>query len=192
MVSLPSRIFKRFDIAYNSQKFNPFFLERMAYAQWNNTAPFIRGPFIQGQQEKDEYGYWGVAGEIEHSLRYFMKPHKIIVFGNDVKNTENPYLLTRCWLHATQQENRALVFMERVKFTHPLHLHHYTTAINNNSWLPTDWNAIESATEITQELTRNDKPYQGFYTITMQIRSTHAKMEDILKPTPCSAIRPRH
>jgi hypothetical protein len=170
MVSLQPRIFKRLDIAYNFQNFHPFFLERMAHAQWTNKVPFIRGPFIEGNQEIKEYDYWRVAGEIERGLRYFMKPHKMIVFGNDVKNTQNPFLLTRCWLNVTPQENRALVFMERIKFTHPLHLHHYTTAINNNSWLPTDWNAIESATEITQEVMPNNKPYQGCYTIRMQIR----------------------
>jgi hypothetical protein len=157
MSNLSARVFKRLDIAYNSHKLNEFFLEQLAHAQWKNKAPFIHGPFMEVKENKEEYGYWDLANNIEHSLRYYMKPHRIIVFGNDINNTLKPYILTRCWLNATHHENRALVFMERIQSVHDLYSDNYWRAINNNSWVPTHWSKIQSATQITQSLIPKNK-----------------------------------
>ena len=177
MASLGPRVFKRLDIAYNSLQYNPFFLEQMANVQWNNKAPFIRGPFMEGKNHaNDEYAYWSTAGEIEYALRFYMKPYSIHTFGCDVHNfKEKPALLTRCWLHSTAtatapQTNNVLVFMERLPSLEPLFIQEYWRAINNNSWLPENWSAITKATEIEQTLVLTNKPYEGCYAVQMNLR----------------------
>ena len=111
---------------------------------------------------KDRYGYWGLAGKIDHGMRYFMKPHSIVVFGCDIHDyEEKPALLTRCWLNATPAKNNVLVCMERLPSLDPLYIQKYWVAINNNSWLPKNWNDIVKADSMIQTLVPTDKPYEG-------------------------------
>jgi len=165
------RTFKKLNIAYNSYAFEPFFLERMAYAQWNNKTKhkIISGPFIQFKTAKNKYNYWGVANKIEHSLHYYMKPHKMFVFGNDVDNINKSYLLTRVWRQCLENVNLCLVLMERVEYKND---RDYLIAINNTSWQP-DWqcswekkfSCLENTNELHQEILLTNKPYKNSYEV---------------------------
>ena len=156
------RMFKRLNIAYDAFTFESFFLERMAYVQWRNKPPFTRGPFIRCQTAKEEYDYWTLAGQINHSLDYYMKPHKMLVFGFDVQNTKIPHLMTRVWLQSELDMNFALVIMERIDYTKDKD---YIVAINNSSWRPYNFSKLETANELQQTLLLTNKPYDGCYEV---------------------------
>lgn len=145
------RTFKRLDIAYNSHRYQKFFLERFAYYQWNNTLPFTSGPAVMAEASNDEYDYWKMATDIECTLRYFIKPHKIRVFGNEIDNIAKSHLIVRGWLNATKESNNALILMERINYPQEKD---YMVAINNSEWRPTDWKEIEYATQLQQTLTK--------------------------------------
>jgi hypothetical protein len=145
------RTFKRLDIAYNSERHQKFFLEKFAYYQWNNKLPFTSGPAMMAEPSQDLYDYWSIASQTERSLRYFMKPHKILVFGNEIDNITKSHLLVRGWLNATRESNNALILMERINYPQEKD---YMVAINNSNWRPADWAQIEDATELKQTLTK--------------------------------------
>ena len=161
------RIYKRLDIAYNGHKIHEFLLERMAYPQWHNNQPFISGPNICVELNR-LYNYWNVANQIEYSLRYFMKPHTIHVFGSDVDNLDNPSLLVRTWLNAKEDSNNVLVTMESMKSpiggSNELR---YMEAINNRSWQPDNWNDIANASALHQTLTQTNRPYEGCWEVSI-------------------------
>ena len=128
------RSFRKLDIAFNSERFHPFFLERFANAQWNNkaTPSFVSGPNILLETNlADKYNYWMVAERIECGLRYFMKPHGIAVFGHNLNNVSHSKLLVRTWLNASKKKNNALVLLENVDDVTNEDLHAYMIAVNN-------------------------------------------------------------
>jgi hypothetical protein len=153
------RTFKRLNIAYNSERHQKFFLEKFAYYQWNNKLPFTSGPAIMAEPSQDLYDYWSIASQIECSLRYYMKPHKILVFGNEIDNITKSHLLVRGWLNATKESNNALILMERIDFPKEKD---YMVAINNSEWRPMNLTQIEDAAEIKQTLTK-EPTAQNYY-----------------------------
>lgn len=94
----------------------------------------------------DEYSYWGIAGQIHESMRYYMKPHELLVFGNDIRNTNKSHILSRIWLNSMNNKNSVLVLLERTNIVD----NDYWRQINTRSWQPTDWNAIQRANELHQ------------------------------------------
>jgi hypothetical protein len=157
--------FKRLDIQFNSFTYHPFFLERMAYNQWNNKLPFVSGPFIQVETANDEYKYWSLAGDINESLKYFMKPHRIVVFGDStIKNRKFPHIMSRVWLNAQPNINLCCVFMERIN-TNQESDRKYITAINNSSWRPVKFSDYELKKELQQEVVLTNKPYDGCFEV---------------------------
>ena len=167
------RIFKRLEVAKSSgnEFFHEFFLKRMAYLQWSNAgAQFTSGPLIIAEEGRDEYSYWKTAQEIESSLEYYMKPHKLYIFGNDVKNTNKSHILSRLWLHSNKDINIALVLMERIDYqSDKLNCDKYMTAINNRTWMPLDWSDIEKTSELEQTLVKSDNPYPGCWDLHIRL-----------------------
>jgi hypothetical protein len=145
------RTFKRLNIAYNSDRYQTFFLEKFAYYQWNNKLPFTSGPAIMAEPSSDFYDYWKMAQSIESTLRYYIKPYNICVFGNELDNMSKSHLLVRGWLDATKESNNALILMERINYPQE---NDYMVAINNSEWRPTNWLQIEDATQLQQALTK--------------------------------------
>jgi hypothetical protein len=160
------RTFKRLDIAYNSERHQKFFLEQFAYYQWNNKLPFTSGPAIMAEPSQDLYDYWSIASQTERSLRYYMKPHTIKVFGNEIDNITKSHLLVRGWLNATKESNNALILMERINYPQEKD---YMVAINNSEWRPTDWEEIEHANELTQTLTNTKRQHATFWKTHMNV-----------------------
>jgi hypothetical protein len=147
------------NIAFGSCNPHPFFLERMAYAQWNNKTPFISGPNIA----VDSTDYWTLASRIEHCLEYYMKPYSLTAYGYNIDtecfDNNKPTLLARTWLQSTDKNNRVLLFME------PTDDLDYMVAINNHSWLPSTTEMNGSVKQFKQSLERDTK--KGRWTIHM-------------------------
>ena len=100
------RTFKRLTVALNPHfNYDPFFLTALAYNQWSINPPFSVGPKMCAYAAPEEYSYWGISSTIENTLRYYMKPHKIAIFGNDIQNLEKPQLLVRGWFQCTNKSN---------------------------------------------------------------------------------------
>ena len=127
------RVFKRLETAYNACTAHPFFLERIAYAQWNNKPSFISGPNIA----VDHTNYWRLAGKIGYSMDYYMKSHTMAVFGHNINPNlyTNQSLLARTWLHCTADTNHLLLFVEPINPETDIE---YMISINNCSWMPTE------------------------------------------------------
>jgi hypothetical protein len=96
-----------------------------------------------------EYSYWGIASNIDNTMRYFMKPHKIAIFGHDVMNLEKSQLLVRGWFQCTPESNNLLLLMER--YEHKTD-HKYWFGVNNSSWRIQGWHQIENVTNVNQTL----------------------------------------
>lgn len=171
---LGPRVFRRLGTSLGESKPHDFFLERMATYQLNNKVPFVAGPAIIAEPCKDEYDYWGIARQIETSLRYYMKPYNIHLFGKDERNIELSHLLVRLFLQGTTSFNNALVLMERVDLSNYItvnNVNNYMTAINNRSWQPdnTVWDTLQNKYEIQQTLRVTDEPYPGSWQVNMRL-----------------------
>jgi len=165
------RVFRRLEVAYNSSRPHDFFLDKLAYSQWNNNRPFITGPFMIAETANDTYDYWRIAGEIEHSLKYFMKPYKIGIFGNNVKDITQSNLLVRVYLQGEENSNNVLVLMERINLKKDRDAMNYMVAINNRSWQPNNLDIIKNVSKIRQTLVETDKPYPGSWSVNMKLDS---------------------
>jgi len=165
------RVFHKLNIAYNSYKYHSFFLEQMAYWQWNNKAPHISGPAMLLERSIDQYDYWKFASEIACCLQYYMKPYNIQVFGHNIKYDKEYSLLIRVFLNMTKEYNNALVLMENVGEYKPNNLivNEYMRALNNRSWQPNNWDKITSISRIEQTLHSTDKPYPGSWIVDMKL-----------------------
>ena len=154
-----SRIFERIHIAKcGSTTFHPFFIERFAYKLWNNRSPFLSGPSIIAEPSVKEYGFWTISQTIDNSLRYFMKPHKVLTFAtHDIMDTNRSHILTRAWLNATEESNTAVLLMERIRLPEDTQ---YMEAINNTTWQPDNIDDLENAKELHQSLTLVDTQYK--------------------------------
>ena len=172
MVLYP-RVFKRLDISHSSSlKTHYYYLEKMAYLQHNNnTVPFVSGPLICTNDGSEEYSYWNIAQRIENSLKYYMKPYKMCVFGgDDIKNRDKPLILSRVWLNSNKDINNILILMERITFNdNTINTYKYITAINNRSWQPLNWSEVENTTNIRQTILSSNDPYPGNYKINMNL-----------------------
>jgi hypothetical protein len=156
---LRPRIFKKLEIArlgFGEFSYNKHVLDQFAYYQWNNSSPFVSGPFMFTEKAPEEYTYWGIAQDIEQSMKYFMKPYNIHVFGENEKDVKQGDLLIRGWLNSTKDINNALVLMERVDIEkNKKDVLEYMYAINNRSWQPKNWSEIEKSNTMTQTLIMN-------------------------------------
>lgn len=161
MTSRLPRTFQKLDIAFNSHTYHPFLLERFAYAQWNNTVPFVSGPNIMKMKslKADSYNYWGIAGKIDHGMRYFMKDHATIVYGYNI-GVPHSTLLVRTWLNATEKQNRVLILMENVDGESEYELYRYMVAVNSSSsysWHSNIWARFPD--KLQQTILRTDDNY---------------------------------
>jgi hypothetical protein len=149
---LSPRIFKRIDVAsvpHGHTFYHQFFLEQFAYKMWNSTVPFSSGPVIIAEPSNEEYDYWSIAQRVEGTLRYYMKPSKLIVFERDIHNIAKSHILTRGWLNVSEESNNAVLLMERIDW--PLD-QKYMTSINNASWRPDEWDRLLAAQKLEQTI----------------------------------------
>jgi hypothetical protein len=166
------RVFTKLNIAYNSAvPFHNFYISQLAYLQWVNITPFVSGPSIYANPSPKTYSYWEVGQKIESTFKYFMTPYNIIMFGNDVENTNKSHILSRVWLNASKDLNNALVLMEPINLNSKdnTEVHRYMAAINNRSWRPLVWSDFDKVNSIHQTLVQTDKPYPGSWNVNMRL-----------------------
>lgn len=162
------RTYKRLAIAGNPHMhYDSFFLTALAYNQWSIKPPFSVGPKMCAYAAPEEYSYWSIAENINNTLRFFMKPHKIAIFGHDVKNLSKSQLLVRGWFQCTHESNNLLLIMER--YEHKTDSK-YWVGINNSSWRIQGWPQIENAQQMHQLLTLSNEPCRGSYNVQMELQ----------------------
>ena len=150
------RLFKRLEFTQGLRP-HPFFLERMAYLQMQNNGDFTSGPMITAEPAPQEYSYWTTLDEIEHGMRYFMRPYELVAFGHNEADTTKSHLLTRAWMHHINGANRVTVTVERIN---QVDLYPYMNQINNKPiWCTDSWNT--NAKSLTQTLKQTNHPYNG-------------------------------
>ncbi len=173
------RVYKKLDVAFsNASPFHNFFMSQLAYYQWVNITPFVTGPAIYADRAPHEYSYWKISQNIEACFRYYIKPYNILIYGNDVKNTDKSHVLSRVWLNSNKDINNALVLMERINLKHGdcYEEHKYMAAINNRSWRPLVWSDFDKVNSIHQTLVQTDKPYVGCWSVNMKLGDEHSQM----------------
>jgi hypothetical protein len=154
-----TRIFKKLDIAhigFGSYSYDKYILDSFAYYQWTKDIPFISGPCMYLEKAPDEYSYWSQALKIQQSMKYFMKPYNIQLFGNNITDNTQSHLLIRGWLNSIKDCNNVLILMERVELDKNRNsIIQYMNNINNRSWQPLQWTDIEKSNTLIQHLDCN-------------------------------------
>lgn len=165
-LSYASRIFKRLDFV-EGVKPHPFFLKRMAYVQMDNSGNWMRGPMMCIEPAPEEYSYWGILSDIDHGMRYFMRPYSMVGFGCNEKDTTKSHLLVRAWLQHVNGFNRTLVTVERVDACDQ---HDYMTALNyKTEWETSCCNRLYEANELQQKLSITNEPYERCWKTSMSV-----------------------
>ena len=169
-----TRIFKKFTIPIESSyKTHEFFLNHMAYLQWNNKIPFVSGPSMICHDSKTAFDYWEYGGQIQHNLKYYMKPYDIQFFGCNIGDDDKHTLLIRLFMNVTKESNNVLVLMENLGKLNEItriEKNIYMTAINNRSWQPNDWDTIKSTSIIPQSLEQCDLNLNWKYRVNMYLQ----------------------
>ena len=161
----PLRTFKRLEFAPTGTQSHPYFLPRLADRQLANKGSFTTGPMMYAHSAKDEYDYWETLQAIDHSMRYFMRPYRIVAFGCNEKDISKNYLLTRIWLQHENEHNSVIATVERVDLALT---NEYMTALNYKTALKPTVANIMQAPAIRQTLIKTNEPYNGCWETTIE------------------------
>lgn len=163
-VSYPSKCFPHLEI-----------LEHFAYDQLTIKGNYASGPSISIDKRReydtdyfaDKYQYRNIIKRLNSSIDCFMKPYKLVVFGNDETNTIKSHLLTRVWLDHADGHNKVLALIENINADHN---DNYIKSLKyTTTWEPNLSKAFD-AKYIKQTIIKTDEPYKGSYNCIMEMQ----------------------